>query len=66
MKIHKEGYASIIVSVIVVAVINALAFYYVTPFYPLIGGLILAVTLGLFSFFLFSAFPNVLMPKAKI
>ena len=52
MKIHKEGYASIIVSVIVVAVINALAFYYVTPFYPLIGGLILAVTLGLFFFIL--------------
>ncbi len=52
MKIHKEGYASIVVSIIIVAIINLLVYYYVTPRYPLIGWLTAVVTLALFFFIL--------------
>lgn len=52
MKIHKEGYASIIVSIIVVAAINLLTIFLVAPRYPIIGWIIFFATLGLFIFIL--------------
>ncbi len=55
MKIHKEGYASIIISIIVVAVINLLTLFLIAPRYPILGWLIFFATIGLlifiFSFF---------------
>lgn len=52
MKIHKEGYASIIVSIIIVAAINLLTVFLVAPRYPVIGWIIFLATLGLFIFIL--------------
>ena len=37
MKIHKEGLKTIVVSVIVVAVINLLTLFLITPRYPVLG-----------------------------
>jgi phosphatidylserine decarboxylase len=50
MKIHKEGYASIIISIIVVAVINLLTLFLIAPRYPIMGWLILFATIGLLIF----------------
>jgi phosphatidylserine decarboxylase len=52
MKIHKEGYASIIVSLIIVAAINLLTIFIVAPRYPILGWIIFFATLGLFIFIL--------------
>ncbi len=52
MKIHKEGYASIIVSIIIVAAINLLTLFLVAPRYPIVGWIIFFATLGLFIFIL--------------
>ena len=52
MKIHKEGYASIIVSIIIVAAINLLTIFLVAPRYPIIGWVVFFATLGLFIFIL--------------
>ncbi len=50
MKIHKEGYASIIISIIVVAVINLLTLFLIAPRYPILGWLIFFATIGLLIF----------------
>ncbi|HEY0057601.1 MAG TPA: phosphatidylserine decarboxylase family protein [Flavisolibacter sp.] len=52
MKIHKEGYASIIVSLIIVAAINLLTMFIVAPRYPILGWIIFFATIGLFIFIL--------------
>jgi phosphatidylserine decarboxylase len=55
MKIHKEGTASIIVAVVVVVIINLLTLYYLAPRYPIVGWIVLLVTVALF-FFIISFF----------
>lgn len=52
MKIHKEGYASIIVSIVVVAVINLLTLFLITPRFPILGWIIFFATMGLLIFIL--------------
>lgn len=52
MKIHKEGYASIFISVIVVAVINLLTVFLISARYPIIGWIIFFATIGLLIFIL--------------
>lgn len=50
MKIHKEGYNSIIVAVIIFAVINVLAFYFIASFSTVLGWLIFLATFILLLF----------------
>ncbi len=52
MKIHKEGFASILITVIVVAVINLLTLFLISPLYPIAGWLIFFATIGLLVFIL--------------
>jgi phosphatidylserine decarboxylase len=55
MKIHKEGYRSIIIAIIIFAVINLATLYFISKYSPLLGWLIFVVTfcllLFIFSFF---------------
>lgn len=50
MKIHKEGYRSILVAFIVFAIINLLAFYFIASFSAVLGWIIFIGTFGLFLF----------------
>ncbi len=50
MTIHKEGYKTIALSVIVFGVINILSFYFLSYSAPLISWLLFAITLGLLLF----------------
>lgn len=50
MKIHKEGYTSIIVAVIVFAIINVLAFLFIASFSTVLGWLIFIATFVLLLF----------------
>ncbi|RPD43855.1 phosphatidylserine decarboxylase family protein [Paracnuella aquatica] len=50
MKIHKEGFNSIIVAVIVFAIINVLAFYFLASFSTVLGWLIFVATFVLLLF----------------
>ncbi|MEJ7914155.1 MAG: phosphatidylserine decarboxylase family protein [Chitinophagaceae bacterium] len=50
MKIHKEGYASIIVSIVVLLVINLIVWYTITPRYPYAGWIIPLLSVGLLVF----------------
>jgi phosphatidylserine decarboxylase len=50
MKIHKEGYTSIIVAVVVFAIINVLAFYFIASFSTVLGWLIFIGTFILLLF----------------
>lgn len=52
MKIHKEGYATIFISIVVVAIINLLTLFFVSPAYPVLGSLVTVVTLVLLVFIL--------------
>lgn len=52
MRIHKEGLGTILVSVVVVAVINALTLLLLAPKYPVLGWIIFFATLGLLIFIL--------------
>ena len=52
MKIHKEGFASIMVSIVVVAVINLLTLFLITPRFPILGWIIFFATMGLLIFIL--------------
>lgn len=52
MKIHKEGFASILISVVVVAIINLLTLFLIAPRYPILGWLIFFATIGLLIFIL--------------
>jgi phosphatidylserine decarboxylase len=50
MTIHKEGFKTIALSVILFGVINLLSFYFLSPAAPLISWLIFIATLGLLLF----------------
>ncbi|HZH95697.1 MAG TPA: phosphatidylserine decarboxylase family protein [Flavisolibacter sp.] len=52
MKIHKEGNATIITSILIVAAINVLTLFLLTPRYPVLGWIIFVATVGLFLFIL--------------
>jgi phosphatidylserine decarboxylase len=52
MKIHKEGFGTIVVSIIVVAVINLLTLFLISPRYPIVGWIVFLATLGLLIFIL--------------
>ncbi len=50
MKIHKEGYGSIIVSIVVLVVINLIVYYTIIPRYPSAVWVIPLLSLGLLVF----------------
>ncbi len=50
MKIHKEGYSSIIIAALLFIVINFLFFYFFNPRFPVIEWIIIAASLILFLF----------------
>jgi len=50
MTIHKEGYKSIAIGVIVFAVINLLSFYFLSPSIPILSWVIFIGTFGLLIF----------------
>src|SRR5215203_3710065 len=52
MRIHKEGFQTILISVVVVAVINLLTLFLVSPAYPILGWVIFVGTVGLLIFIL--------------
>lgn len=52
MKIHKEGYRSIIFAVVIFAVINLLTLFFIGSYFPLLGWLIFIGTLALLIFIL--------------
>ena len=52
MKIHKEGYASIIIALIGFALMNIGVYYFVWEYSPLIVWLVFIITLALFIFLL--------------
>jgi phosphatidylserine decarboxylase len=52
MRIHKEGIATILITTIVVAVINLVTLFLVTPSYPVVGYLIFFATIALLVFIL--------------
>jgi phosphatidylserine decarboxylase len=52
MKIHKEGYATIFISIVVVAIINLLTLFFVSPAYPVLGSIVTVVTVVLLIFIL--------------
>jgi len=59
MKIHKEGYRSIVVAVIIFAIINLVVFLYISSYSVLIAWLIFIATFALFIFLLsFFRIPN--------
>ena len=59
MRIHKEGFVTILLSVIVVAAVNLLTLFFVTPSYPTLGWIIMLGTIGLLVFILsFFRIPN--------
>lgn len=52
MRIHKEGFQTIIISIVVVAIINLLTLFFVSARYPVIGWLVTIGTVGLLIFIL--------------
>ena len=52
MKIHKEGYGTIFISIVVVAIINLLTLFFISPAYPVIGWVVTIGTIGLLIFIL--------------
>jgi phosphatidylserine decarboxylase len=52
MRIHKEGYQFIFLSIVVVAVVNLLTLFLVSPRYPVLGWIIAIGTVGLLIFIL--------------
>jgi phosphatidylserine decarboxylase len=59
MKIHKEGYVSIVIAIVVFALINLAAYFFIRDYSPLISWLVFAATLALFIFLLsFFRIPN--------
>ncbi|RYY41407.1 MAG: phosphatidylserine decarboxylase family protein [Chitinophagaceae bacterium] len=52
MRIHKEGFVTILITVIVVAAINLLTLFFVMPSYPLLGWIIMIAAIGLLIFIL--------------
>ena len=52
MRIHKEGFQTILISVVVVAVINLLTLFFISPAYPIVGWIVFIGTVGLLIFIL--------------
>ena len=52
MKIHKEGFGTIVVSMVVVAIINLLTLFLISPRYPIVGWIVFLATFGLLIFIL--------------
>lgn len=52
MKIHKEGYQTIIISTVIVAVIIVLTMLLIMPAYPLVGWILVMGIIGLLIFIL--------------
>lgn len=52
MRIHKEGAATIVITILVVVVINLLAYFFLTPHYPMLGWIVMVATIVLFVFIL--------------
>ncbi|HZH96129.1 MAG TPA: phosphatidylserine decarboxylase family protein, partial [Flavisolibacter sp.] len=50
MKIHKEGYPTIIIGAIIVAAVIVLNIIFIVPSNPVIGWVIIAAIIGLFIF----------------
>ena len=59
MRIHKEGYKSILISAIIFAVINLASFYFISFYFPWLSWLIFIATFGLLLFMIsFFRVPN--------
>lgn len=59
MKIHKEGYRSIIVALVIFAIINLLVLFFISTFSPLLGWIIFVASFILFVFIIsFFRIPN--------
>jgi phosphatidylserine decarboxylase len=59
MKIHKEGYPTILVSTIIAAVIILVTMFFLMPSFPILGWIISLATIGLLIFMLsFFRIPN--------
>ncbi|MGV3530034.1 MAG: phosphatidylserine decarboxylase family protein [Flavisolibacter sp.] len=52
MKIHKEGYRTLVVSTAIAAVIIVITAFLLMPVYPILGWLVFVVTMGLLIFIL--------------
>ena len=69
MRVHKEGYKSIGITALVLAVINILSFIFISPQYPiteiLFSGLPLFYSFLLFPFFVFPI-ENLAVEKKKL
>lgn len=52
MKIHKEGYRTLVISTAVAAVIIVITAFLLMPVYPILGWLVFVVTMGLLIFIL--------------
>lgn len=52
MKIHKEGYKSIVVASVLFAIINLLTLFFISAFSPLLGWVIFVASFALFIFIL--------------
>lgn len=50
MKIHKEGYRSILVAVVIFAIINLLTFYFIASFSTMLGWIVFVATFVLLLF----------------
>jgi phosphatidylserine decarboxylase len=50
MRIHKEGFVTILITVIVVSAINLVSLFFLMPSYPILGWLLMIATLGLLVF----------------
>src|SRR5215218_9215514 len=59
MKIHKEGFQTIVLTAIVAAIVIALTVFLIVPSYPLLGWIAVVVIIGLFLFIVsFLRIPN--------
>ncbi len=52
MKIHKEGLATILITIVVVAVINLVTLFFITARYPVVGWVVMIATAVLLVFIL--------------
>jgi phosphatidylserine decarboxylase len=66
MTIHKEGYKSILITVIIFAVINLVSFYFISFSLPVVSWLIFIITLALLLFIIsFFRVPNRQLTKGE-
>lgn len=50
MKIHKEGFGTIYISILILAVINILTLFFISPVYPITGWVVFLASIGLLIF----------------